>query len=144
VLRQPVYSLIGGPARAHTTRYATSGDADWRRGLGFRMTKLSPHAVYRHTADVLQSDVAWAGDLAALPRISAFADAAGMPILLHADKNIPYGRLFGSAMPVSPMGEIIVDTAPGVLLSETHPFPVMAWRATVSRFRAARLASASA
>ncbi len=39
-LRQPVYALIGGPARAAIPCYATGGDTDWHMELGFRATKL--------------------------------------------------------------------------------------------------------
>ncbi len=43
-LRQPVYALIGGPARAAIPCYATGGDTDWHVELGFRATKLPlPH-----------------------------------------------------------------------------------------------------
>lgn len=40
LLDQPVYSLIGGPARPHIPCYATGGDTDWHMELGFRATKL--------------------------------------------------------------------------------------------------------
>ena len=44
VLGQPVWSLIGGPARPHIDCYATGGDTDWHMELGFRATKLPcPH-----------------------------------------------------------------------------------------------------
>lgn len=39
-LRQPVFALIGGPARAAIPCYATGGDTDWHLELGFRATKL--------------------------------------------------------------------------------------------------------
>jgi L-rhamnonate dehydratase len=41
LLRQPVYALIGGPARAHIDCYATGNDTDWHMELGFRATKLA-------------------------------------------------------------------------------------------------------
>ncbi len=40
VLKQPVWSLIGGPSRPHIDCYATGGDTDWHMELGFRATKL--------------------------------------------------------------------------------------------------------
>jgi L-rhamnonate dehydratase len=44
ILRQPVWSLIGGPARSHVDVYATGNDTDWHMELGFRATKLAcPH-----------------------------------------------------------------------------------------------------
>jgi L-rhamnonate dehydratase len=44
LLGQPVWSLIGGPARDHVECYATGNDTDWHMELGFRATKLAcPH-----------------------------------------------------------------------------------------------------
>ena len=44
ILGQPVYALIGGPARPHVDCYATGNDTDWHMELGFRATKLAcPH-----------------------------------------------------------------------------------------------------
>ncbi len=44
ILNQPVWSLIGGPARDHVDCYATGNDTDWHMELGFRATKLAcPH-----------------------------------------------------------------------------------------------------
>ena len=44
ILNQPVWSLIGGPARDHVDVYATGNDTDWQMELGFRATKLAcPH-----------------------------------------------------------------------------------------------------
>lgn len=44
LLRAPVWSLIGGPARPHIDCYATGNDSDWHMELGFRATKLAcPH-----------------------------------------------------------------------------------------------------
>lgn len=44
VLGQPVWSLIGGPARSRIECYATGNDTDWHLELGFRATKLAcPH-----------------------------------------------------------------------------------------------------
>jgi L-rhamnonate dehydratase len=44
ILRQPVWSLIGGPARPEVEVYATGNDTDWHMELGFRATKLAcPH-----------------------------------------------------------------------------------------------------
>jgi L-rhamnonate dehydratase len=39
-LGRPVFSLVGGPARAAIPCYATGGDTDWHMELGFRATKL--------------------------------------------------------------------------------------------------------
>jgi len=44
ILKTPVWSLIGGPARPHIDCYATGNDSDWHMELGFRATKLAcPH-----------------------------------------------------------------------------------------------------
>jgi L-rhamnonate dehydratase len=84
------------------------------------------HAVARRVADVLQPDIAWAGGLTALLRVSAIADAAGIPVIPHAGMNTPYGQHFGLAVPASPMGEMFIGTAPGIPLAETRLFPGMA------------------
>ena len=41
LLQQPVYSLIGGPAREHIACYSTGNDTDWHMELGFGGSKLA-------------------------------------------------------------------------------------------------------
>ena len=41
LLGQPVYSLLGGPARDKIFCYATGNDVDWYQELGFRAFKLA-------------------------------------------------------------------------------------------------------
>ena len=41
VLQQPVYSLLGGPAREKMFCYCTGNDVDWYKELGFRAFKLA-------------------------------------------------------------------------------------------------------
>jgi len=41
LLGQPVYALLGGPARDRQFCYATGNDTDWHLELGFRATKLA-------------------------------------------------------------------------------------------------------
>ena len=41
MLRQPVYELLGGPAREQQICYATGNDTDWYMELGFKATKLA-------------------------------------------------------------------------------------------------------
>jgi len=41
LLNQPVYALLGGPARERVWCYATGNDVDWYRDLGFRGFKLA-------------------------------------------------------------------------------------------------------
>ena len=38
---QPVYALLGGPARDRTFTYATGNDTDWQLELGFKAVKLA-------------------------------------------------------------------------------------------------------
>lgn len=46
LLKQPVYSLIGGPCREKIWCYATSDDVDWSMELGFTAFKVSNPAHY--------------------------------------------------------------------------------------------------
>ena len=46
LLGQPVYRLIGGPARDTVTLYSTSDDLDWAQELGFKAFKVSNPAHY--------------------------------------------------------------------------------------------------
>ena len=41
LLGQPVYNLLGGPARSHIDCYATGNDTDWILELGFQATKIA-------------------------------------------------------------------------------------------------------
>lgn len=41
LLEQPVYALLGGPARPRMFCYATGNDVDWYKELGFRAFKLA-------------------------------------------------------------------------------------------------------
>lgn len=41
LLKQPVYKLLGGPARDQVPCYATGNDTDWHLELGFQATKLA-------------------------------------------------------------------------------------------------------
>jgi L-rhamnonate dehydratase len=41
LLDQPVYALLGGPAREQLFCYATGNDTDWHMELGFKATKLA-------------------------------------------------------------------------------------------------------
>ena len=221
ILNQPVWSLIGGPARPHIDVYATGNDTDWHMELGFRATKLAcphgpasglagldaneelvtrtraligqdielmldcwmafdveyavrlaerlrphrlrwmedclipdtleshaslrqrlpwmglatgehwyvpqtfAHAAAHRLADIFQPDIGWAGGLTGCLRIAAIADAASIPVMLHAGMNTPYGQHFAYAMPSSPWGEYFLGTPPGVPLAELRLFPGM-------------------
>jgi len=41
LLQEPVYKLLGGPARDYVKCYATSDDLDWSQELGFQRFKMS-------------------------------------------------------------------------------------------------------
>ena len=41
ILNQPVYELLGGPARDKIFCYATGNDTEWHMELGFEATKLA-------------------------------------------------------------------------------------------------------
>ncbi|MEX0761223.1 MAG: enolase C-terminal domain-like protein [Dehalococcoidia bacterium] len=51
LLRQPVYSLIGGPCREVVKLYCTSDDLDWSKELGFKAFKVSNPAHYEMGLD---------------------------------------------------------------------------------------------
>lgn len=46
ILEEPVYRLIGGPARDTISCYATCDDLDWAQELGFRSFKISNAVFY--------------------------------------------------------------------------------------------------
>lgn len=46
VLKQPVYSLLGGPCRDHLDYYATTTDYEWAKELGFKNFKIQNLAHY--------------------------------------------------------------------------------------------------
>jgi len=219
ILGQPVYALIGGPARDHLRCYATGNDTDWYLEQGFEATKLAcpygpadgergldandafvtraralagerielmidcwmafdvdyavrfahrmtPHrlrwiedclmpedldglkalrarlpqqtlaggehwvsaapfaaAIGARCLDVLQPDIGWAAGLTGCLRIAALAETAGLPVVLHAGVNTPYGQHFSLAVPNCPMGEYFVGSAPGVPFDEVRLTP---------------------
>jgi len=84
------------------------------------------HAAARHLADVLQPDIAWVGGFTGCVRICHIAEAAGIPVILHAGMNNPFGQHLSFAMPNVPWGEYFVGGGPGVPLAETAAFPGMA------------------
>ena len=83
-------------------------------------------AAARQVADVFQPDIAWACGFTGCMRIAHLAEAAGIPVILHAGMNTPYGQHFSFAMPNVTWGEYFVGAAPGVPLHETVVFPGMA------------------
>ena len=42
MLNEPVYKLLGGPARDKMFCYSTGNDVDWYQELGFKAFKLAP------------------------------------------------------------------------------------------------------
>jgi L-rhamnonate dehydratase len=87
----------------------------------------SPHtfaqAAAKQLADVFQPDIAWACGFTGCLRITHLAEAAGIPVILHAGMNTPYGQHFSFAMPNVSWGEYFVGAGPGVPLKETVVFP---------------------
>lgn len=80
-------------------------------------------AIAARCLDVLQPDIGWAGGLTGCLRIAALAQAAGLPVVLHAGVNTPYGQHFSLAVPNCPMGEYFVGSAPGVPFDEVRLTP---------------------
>lgn len=80
-------------------------------------------AIAARCLDVLQPDIGWAGGLTGCLRIAALAEAAGLPVVLHAGVNTPYGQHFSLAVPNCPMGEYFVGSAPGVPFDEVRLTP---------------------
>ncbi|WP_309085482.1 enolase C-terminal domain-like protein [Chelativorans sp.] len=90
----------------------------------------TPHpfaqAAARRVADVFQPDICWAGGFTACQRINHIAETAGIPVILHAGMNTPYGQHFSLAAPNVPWGEYFVGSPPGVPLEHAKVFPGMA------------------
>lgn len=80
-------------------------------------------AIAARSLDVLQPDIGWAAGLTGCLRIAALADAAGLPVVLHAGVNTPYGQHFSLAVPNCPMGEYFVGSATGVPFDEVRLTP---------------------
>ncbi|MCZ4314317.1 hypothetical protein O4H66_12975 [Comamonadaceae bacterium G21597-S1] len=219
LLGQPVYALLGAPARTHIDCYATGNDTDWILELGFQATKIAcpygpadgirgldnneafientraaigperdlmvdcwmafdvdyavsfaqrmlPHrlrwiedclmpddldgvrslrerlpghglaggehwytpapfasAAVSRSLDVFQPDIGWAGGMTGCVKIARIAQAAGIPVMLHAGMNTAYGQHFTLAVPNATMGEYFVGSAPGVPLHEVRLTP---------------------
>ena len=144
--------LLGGPVRERIDRYATGNDTDWYLESGFRATKLAcpygtaaglgaldanepfiaqkrqlvpTQAVARHNVDIFQPDIAWAGGMTGCLKITHIAEGAGLPVILHAGANTPYGQHFSLATANCPMGEYFVASAPGVPFAEVRLTPGM-------------------
>lgn len=84
------------------------------------------HAAARRIVDVFQPDICWVGGFTACQRIHHIAEAAGIPVILHAGMNTPYGQHFSIASPNVPWGEYFMGSPPGVPLAEAKVFPGMA------------------
>jgi L-rhamnonate dehydratase len=110
------------------------GQAELRRRLpadtltvGEHWYTLGPfaNAAARHSADIFQPDIGWAGGLTGCLKIAHIAEGMGLSVIPHAGANTPYGQHFGLAVPNSPMGEYFVASAPGVPLREVRLTPGM-------------------
>lgn len=83
-------------------------------------------AATRRLADIFQPDICWVGGFTACQRIDHIAAAAGIPLILHAGMNTPYGQHFSLASTNVPRGEFFMGSAPGVPLEDALVFPGMA------------------
>ena len=110
------------------------GQAELRRRLptqtlatGEHWYTLAPfsNAVARRSVDVFQPDIGWAGGLTGCLKIAHIAEGAGLPVILHAGVNTPYGQHFSLAATNCPMGEYFVASAPGVPFAEIRLTPGM-------------------
>ena len=82
--------------------------------------------IEHRAVDVVQPDINWCGGLTEAIKIYTIAEAAGIPTILHAGANSPFGQHFQFAMPESPFAEYWLGTDPGIPLDELCPIPGMA------------------
>lgn len=80
-------------------------------------------AAAARSLDVFQPDIGWAGGLTGCLKIARIAQAAGIPVMLHAGMNTAYGQHFTLAVPNALMGEYFAGSAPGVPLAEVRLTP---------------------
>lgn len=80
-------------------------------------------AAARRLLGWFQPDIHWCGSLMPCLKICHLAEAAGIPVALHADMNTACGQHLTSAMPDAPWGEYFLGTDPGVPLQETLCIP---------------------
>lgn len=101
--RLPLDTLAGGEHWTTTAPFASAAAA--------------------RSLDVFQPDIGWAGGLTGCLRIARVAEAAGIPVILHAGMNTAYGQHFSLAVSNCPMGEYFVGSAPGVPFDEVRVTP---------------------
>ena len=80
-------------------------------------------AAASRSLDVFQPDIGWACGLTGCLQIAQLAQAASLPVILHAGMNTPYGQHFSMAVHNAPVGEYFVGSAPGVPLDEVRLTP---------------------
>jgi L-rhamnonate dehydratase len=80
-------------------------------------------AIQHKVVDILQSDIMWCGGVSTLQKVSASADAAGIPVIIHGGGNNIYGQHFTYASPATPWLECFIGTPPGVPLEESWALP---------------------
>jgi L-rhamnonate dehydratase len=80
-------------------------------------------AAAARSLDVFQPDIGWAGGLTGCLKIAHVAEAAGIPVVLHAGMNTAYGQHFSLAVANCPMGECFIGSAPDVPLDEVRLTP---------------------
>lgn len=79
--------------------------------------------IERKCLDILQPDINWVGGLSECVKIAHMAETAGLPVILHAGANQPYGQHFSYATPNVPWIEYFVGSPPGIPLEETKSIP---------------------
>ena len=72
---------------------------------------------------MFQPDIGWACGLTGCMKIARIAQAANIPVMLHAGMNTAYGQHFTLAVPNATMGEYFLGSAPGVPLQELRLTP---------------------
>lgn len=97
--------------------YGLAGGEHWYTPAPFASAAVA------RCLDVFQPDIGWAGGLTGCLKIARIAQAAGIPVMLHAGMNTAYGQHFTLAVPSATMGEYFVGSAPGVPLSEVRLTP---------------------
>lgn len=80
-------------------------------------------AASARSLDVFQPDIGWACGLTGCMKIARIAQAANIPVMLHAGMNTAYGQHFTLAVPNATMGEYFLGSAPGVPLQELRLTP---------------------
>lgn len=108
------------------------GYAEVRKRLPWQMLASGEHwyslntfaqAIAGRTVDLFQPDIHWSGGLTACLKLAHMAEAAGIPVAMHAGMNTAYGQHLTYAMPNMPLGELFIGTDPGIPLEQVAGLP---------------------